>query len=256
MSIKKGIQMWSAHTLAERDLPGTIRKMAGLGYDGIEFAGYYDHPAAELKKALDDCGVVCCGSHIGLQIMQNDLQKTIDFSLELGCPYMIVPWLSEQYRTTADDWKRSGEMFNEFGAKIKKAGMTFAYHNHYYGLDMFDGVMGLDLLFSNTDPALVKMQVDVGNIEMRGTVKAVDFMRRYASACELVHVKDYPAPDTYKSCVIGEGAADFPAVITLGKELGVTWYTVEYEVEDDGDALVANIGRCLEGLRRAEKTSS
>jgi hypothetical protein len=92
-----GLQLYSVREDCKRDLPGTIAAVGKMGYDGVEFAGYYDRSAEDLRKMLDDNGLVCCGTHTGLDtLLEDNLAKTIEFNKTLGNKYLIVPGLPEK----------------------------------------------------------------------------------------------------------------------------------------------------------------
>lgn len=250
MAIKKGIQMFSVRHMAQKDLIGAIRQMAKIGYDGIEFAGYFGHSAAELRAVLKDCGVEAAGSHIGLDMLENHLSEVIDFSGELGEKYVICPFIPEEYRDTKDAWLHTAELFERIGETTSRAGIKLGYHNHNYSFFEFDGAFGIDLLYGNTLPEYVKMQLDVGNAEVTGKVKALDFMRKYADRCELLHIKDIAGVGDPTDTPVGDGVMDIPAIVRLGKKLNVAWYTVEYEGEQ-GDVL-GDVARSFAALEAAD----
>ena len=92
--IPLGLQLYSVRADCQKDLPGTIKTVADIGYDGVEFAGYYDYSAKDIRKLLDDNGLKCCGTHAQLDTLLGDnLPKTIEFNKIIGNKYLIVPWL-------------------------------------------------------------------------------------------------------------------------------------------------------------------
>ncbi|MCC7406594.1 MAG: hypothetical protein IT442_00885, partial [Phycisphaeraceae bacterium] len=97
LSMPVGIQLYSVRDACAKDLPGVLKRLAAMGYEGVEFAGYYNYPAADLKKMLDDLGLKCCGTHTGLSTLMGDkFQATVDFNRTLANPYLIVPGLSAE----------------------------------------------------------------------------------------------------------------------------------------------------------------
>ncbi|MCS7066416.1 MAG: hypothetical protein NZL85_09115, partial [Fimbriimonadales bacterium] len=87
MSIKVGVQLYSVRDDCQRDLPGTLQAVAQIGYAGVEFAGYYGYDAKTLRQMLDDNGLVCCGTHIGIdQLLGDNFERTVEFHQTLGCP--------------------------------------------------------------------------------------------------------------------------------------------------------------------------
>jgi sugar phosphate isomerase/epimerase len=101
-----------------------------MGYVGVEFAGYYDRSADQLRKMLDDNGLVCCGTHTGLDTLLGDkLQPTIEFNKTLGNKYLVVPSLPEKYTASRQAWLDTAKVFNELAEKVKPHGMLVGYHN-------------------------------------------------------------------------------------------------------------------------------
>ena len=108
------LQMYSVREECERDLPGTLKAVARMGYDGVEFAGYYGRAAQELRTMLDDLGLSVAGTHIGLDTLVGDpLAKTIEFNHVLGNRYLIVPWLPDEYRDSRAAWLKTAQQFND-----------------------------------------------------------------------------------------------------------------------------------------------
>src|ERR1700722_4601058 len=112
--IPVALQLYSVRDDCARDFPGTLQAVAKMGYDGVEFAGYYGHTAESLRKNLDDLGLRAAGAHVAIDLMLGDrLSETIEYHRTLGVPYLIVPWLGNSYRDSIDAWKRTAETMNE-----------------------------------------------------------------------------------------------------------------------------------------------
>ncbi|MEK6707112.1 MAG: hypothetical protein AABZ06_15145, partial [Bdellovibrionota bacterium] len=108
-----GLQLYSVREDCKGDLPGTIAAVGKMGYDGVEFAGYFDRSAEDLRKMLDDNGLVCCGTHTGLDtLLEDNLAKTIEFNKTLGNKYLIVPGLPEKNRSSHQAWLDTAKLFN------------------------------------------------------------------------------------------------------------------------------------------------
>jgi sugar phosphate isomerase/epimerase len=225
---KIGLQLYSIQELTQKDFLGTLRSVGEIGYDGVEFAGYFNTPAKVLKKALEEYGLLPAGSHVGIEQLQDRLDKEIDYSLQIGNNIIICPYLPEPMRDSADAYKRTGDLFNTIGDRCRKQGILFGYHNHEFEFEKFDGEYGLDLLVKNTEPGLVDIQLDTFWAEYCG-LKSVDFMRKYKERCSLLHIKDMKSNEEKVNTEIGKGIMDFKEIVDLGKELKVKWFTVEQE---------------------------
>src|SRR5213082_1497631 len=109
-----GLQLYSVRNECAKDLDGTVAAVAKMGYKAVEFAGYYGRDAAALRKLLDDVGLKCCGTHIGLDTLLGDnLPKTVEFNQTLGNKFLIVPSLSGKYTKSRQGWEEAADIFSE-----------------------------------------------------------------------------------------------------------------------------------------------
>lgn len=241
-----GLQLYSVRHECARDLDATVAKVAEMGYQGVEFAGYYGRTARELRGLLERNGLKCCGTHIGLDTLLGDeLQKTVDFNLELGNPYLIVPWLPEERWKTKETILQTAQIFNEIAGKLQPHGLRVGYHNHHFEFQKIGGETIWDLFFSNTDPSVI-MQFDTGN-GMMGGADPSEYIRRYPGRAVTVHVKEFSRSDP--AAYIGEGDIDWPAMFRLLSEVGGTqWYIIEYEHESK--PALESVARCLDNVKR------
>jgi len=225
--IPVGLQLYSVRSECAKDLPGTIAKVAAMGYQGVEFAGYYDYPAAELRKMLDDNGLVCCGTHTQWNTLQGDaLPATIEFNQVLGNPYLIVPWLDPNTHKTAQAWLDTAKAFNDVAAKLKPHGMYVGYHNHSHEFTPVDGQVPWDLFFGNTVQDVI-MQFDTGNA-MHGGGEALPYLKRYPGRAVTIHIKEYSTSNP--NALIGEGDIPWQELLTVCETIGGTkWYIIEEE---------------------------
>jgi len=225
--IQIGLQLYSVRKECEQDFPGTIAAVGKMGYQGVEFAGYYDYSAADIRKMLDDNGLKCCGTHTGLDTLLGDnLAATLEFNHVLGNKYLIVPWLDESYRSTKDEWLKTAELFNELAEKVKPHGMLVGYHNHHFEFEPIDNETPWEIFFDHTAPGVV-MQIDTGNM-MGGGGDPLAYLKKYPGRTKTIHLKEYSA--TNKKAILGEGDVNWQEVFTLCETVGGTeWYIVEEE---------------------------
>jgi sugar phosphate isomerase/epimerase len=225
---KIGLQLYSIRELAQNDFFGTIEKVGKIGYDGVEFAGFFDASSKELKKVLTDSGLEACGSHTGINLLMNNLEEVIEYNIEINNSYIICPSIPEKMGNSSDAWKRTADLFNEIGMRCKKNGIQFGYHNHWAEFQMFDGKYGFDILAQNTQPDLVCLEIDTYWVEYTG-LKSVDFIKKYPDRLPLLHIKDMKSFEEKKCTEIGKGVINFKEITSLGKNYGTIWYIVEQE---------------------------
>lgn len=223
-----GLQLYSIKELTAVDFIGTLEKVAKIGYEGVEFAGYFNTASKELKKALDGFGLKAAGSHIGVDEIKKDINGLIEYSLEINSPYIICPGLPEEMCNNKEAYKRTADLFNQVGQKCCEHGLKFGYHNHDFEFKKHDGEYGLDLLYKYTEPDNLFFELDTYWVEFSG-LKSVDFIEKYKERCAILHIKDMKSEIDKQNTEIGKGIMDFKAITAKGKQYGVNWYIVEQE---------------------------
>jgi len=243
------LQLYSVREDCARDLPGTLEAVAKMGYDGVEFAGYYEREAKELRQLCDDMGLKIISTHIGLDTLLGDeLKQTVEFHHILDCNFLIVPGLAESRRNSRSAWLETAKLFNEIAAKLEPEGMKTGYHNHSVEFAPMDGELPWDTFFGNTNPEVV-MQIDLGNA-LHGDADPVPFFERYPGRATLVHLKEYSS--TNDKALIGEGEVRWDDVFKICESVGGTeWYIVEQE--SYAFPPIECVDRCLQNLRKMGK---
>jgi sugar phosphate isomerase/epimerase len=216
-------QLYTVRDAMAKDVAGTLRAVAALGYDGVEFAGLYDTPAAELRALLDELGLRAHSAHIGLDLFEGDLDRTLETYAALGCQTLVVPWLAEGRR---GDYAALGAALNRIAERVGAAGMRLAYHNHDFELRADGGRTGLDTLLEITDPALVGFELDCGWAAKIGQ-DPLELMRKLAPRLWLLHVKDVTAGGEWTEA--GQGVVDYRSILAAAPDLGVEWLVVEHD---------------------------
>jgi sugar phosphate isomerase/epimerase len=242
--IPVGLQLYSVREQCAKDLPGTLAAVAKIGFKGVEFAGYHNRGAKELRKLLDDLGLVACGTHTPYaSVLPDKLAETIEFNRTIGNKFLIVP--SMQGRTK-QDWLDKAKLFNELADKVKAEGMFVGYHAHAHDFEKLEGETAWDLFFGNTKPEVV-MQLDTSNCASGGA-DPVAVLKKYPGRAKTIHIKAHGGGP---EAVIGEDKVDWPAVFAFCEGPGGTqWYVVEHESSQDP---IAAVGRCYAALKQMKK---
>jgi sugar phosphate isomerase/epimerase len=243
--IPVGLQLYSLREQCKTDLPGMLAAVSKIGYRGVEFAGYHGRSAKELRKLLDDNGLVACGTHTPYESVQGDkLKETVEFNRTIGNKFLIVPWMNET--KSKQEWLDRAKLFNDIADKVKPDGLWVGYHAHAHDFKQIDGVSAWDLFFGNTKPEVI-MQLDTSNC-CEGGADPVAVLKRYAGRARSIHLKAYGGgPDA----VIGEDKVAWKEVFAFCEGKGKTeWYVVEHESgKDPLDA----VKRSYEALRNLGK---
>ena len=242
--IPVGLQLYSVREQCAKDLPGTLKAVAKIGYKGVEFAGYHGRTAKELRQMMDDLGLVCCGTHTPYEsILAGKLKETVEFNQTLGNKYLIVPWMEGK---TKESWVEKAKLFNEVAAKVKADGMFVGYHAHAHDFDKFGEISAWDIFFGGTKAEVI-MQLDTSNCR-DGGADPVAVLKQYPGRAQTIHLK---ANGGGAEAVIGEDKVDWPAVFKFCEGAGATkWYIVEHESSKDPlDA----VKRCFTALQKMGK---
>ena len=264
---KVGVQLYTVRDLMKTDFAGTIAKVASTGYKEVEFAGYFDHSPQDVRSILDKNGLTAPSCHVSLDVVQNKWPETIEAAKTIGHSFIVCPWIDENMRNSADAWKKVVETFNKAGETSKKAGIQFAYHNHWWEFGpnaALGGKLTYDYLLASTDKNLVKMEMDLGWISVAGH-DPVAYFKQYPGRFPLVHVKDFKslpklAPDQIASfnagplehgdmTAPGSGIIDWKRIFSHSDEAGIKHYFLEHDSPQDPWATLTDGYKYLSTIR-------
>lgn len=242
--IPVGVQLYSVRDQCAKDLPGTLTAIAKIGYKGVEFAGYHGRSAKELRKMLDDLGLVACGTHTPYDsVLPDKLAQTVEFNRTIGNNFLIVPWMEGK---TKQQWLDKAKQFNELADKVKADGMWVGYHAHAHDFEKFDGESAWDLFFGTTKPEVI-MQLDTSNCR-DGGADPVAVLKKYPRRAKTIHIK---ANGGGPEAVYGEDKVDWKSVFAFCEtEGGTKWYVVEHESSKDP---IDAVTRCFKALKEMGK---
>ena len=238
---KIGLQLYTVRDLMKQDFDGTLSKVAAVGYKEVEFAGYFDHSPKDVRAAVDRHGLTAPSAHIDYKNLGDKFPEVIEAAKVVGHEYLVNPWIDEEIRKRPDGWKQAAETFNRAGESCKKAGIQFAYHNHWFEFLPVNGKLPYDLLLTECDPNLVKMELDLCWITLGGQ-DPLRYFDRYPGRFPLVHVKDVKrippvtaggAQDFGSSMKdmteVGSGIIDWKKIFAQSDKAGIKHYFVEHD---------------------------
>jgi sugar phosphate isomerase/epimerase len=238
-----GLQLYTVRDQMKSDFEGTIAQVAKIGYKEVEFAGYFGHAPKDVRAMLDRDGLTSPSEHVGYDIVENKWPETLEEAHVVGQKFIVCPWIDEKQRN-ADGWKRAAELFNKAGEASQKAGIQFAYHNHAFEFEPSEGLGGkmpYDFLLAETDPKLVKMEMDLCWITVGGQ-DPVKYFEKYPGRFPMVHVKDYVKDPNVTSsyagatgsaefkgrlAAVGQGTIDWKRIFAASGKGGIQHYFVE-----------------------------
>lgn len=249
LGVPPGIQLYTVAADLEKDVPGTLGALSKIGYKNVETAGFARLSAKEFRKALDSTGLRCPSCH--LRFSTADPSPLFDDAHAVGAQFAVssiliaeppssprADFMKALSALTLDDFKRTAELANQIGAKAKQADLQYAYHNHNFEFkDQGNGRIGYDVLLSETDPDLVKFEIDCGWMTVAGK-NPLDYFKRYPSRFRMIHVKDFlPGPKTMTpfgpdrpmGTELGKGYIDYRPIFAAARQAGIEYYFSEQE---------------------------
>jgi sugar phosphate isomerase/epimerase len=236
-----GVQLYTVRKQMRHDFEGTLAKVAAIGYKEVEFAGYFHRSPRDVRAILDRLGLVSPAPHVAYDTLGEKWSAQIESAKILGQSYIVCPWIPEKIRKRRDGWQRAAETFNRAGEASKKAGIQFAYHNHWFEFLPVNGKLPYDVLLEACDPNLVKMELDLCWITLGGG-DPLKYFDRYPGRFPLVHVKDMKklpavsasgAQDFGNSLKdmteAGSGIIDWKRIFAQSERAGIKHYIVEHD---------------------------
>lgn len=246
------VQLWSIKDDVAADFKGTMKKLAAMGFQGVEFAGNFG-PYAEdpegLKKFLDSLGLKASGAHVGFdKLSAENLEKTVAFYKAIDCHYLIIPM--DQRAFTAEGAKEVAADLEAVQAKLKPHGMHTGYHNHKPEMLGEAGKTPWDVIGTSTSAEVI-LQQDVGWTEVAGK-DPIDFVKAYPGRTLTTHYKAAaPEEGNTENAIIGQDTTDWKALITANRTIGGTlWLVVEQEVYPEGMTPMQSVEASLKGLQK------
>jgi sugar phosphate isomerase/epimerase len=234
-----GCQTYPVRDALGKDIPGTLKQLAKIGYKTIEmcsppgyerggYAPFLKYKASELRGIIKDAGLSCESCHYNIGELRNNLEERIAFAKELGLKQMILASLGMRREATMSDWMKGCDDLNKIGEQTLKAGLQTGFHNHAGEFEKIDGVLIYDQMLGKLDPKLVKMQFQVSVINMG--FAAADYMNKYPGRFISLHLQDWSTAEK-KQVPVGKGIVEWQKLFAAAKKGGVKNYFVELPME-------------------------
>jgi sugar phosphate isomerase/epimerase len=248
-----GLQLYSLRNYLPKDVPGTLARIRGMGFEEIEGGDTYHLGLDGFKAAVARAGLVLVSEHHGYEQWRDDSAGVLKQATALGARYVGCPWIPHGDRFTREDCLRAAADFNKWGKATKEAGLRFFYHTHGYEFEPSPEGTLLDTLLEETDPALVSLEADVFWVK-RGGGDPVALFERYPGRIPLTHLKDMvkgletdkptgKAPED-ADVILGTGQIDFDALLKAANKAGVE----RHFIEDESSKPLTQIPESLEYL--------
>lgn len=255
MDVQLAYQIYSAREEAEKDLLLVLKELKNIGYDGVEFAGFYGHSADEVLAFLNQAGLRALSSHVPFDAIKSDPEGTIAYHKKIGCAFIAVPYLDDATRPGAKGFAATIREICAFGKMCKEAGITLLYHNHDFEFIEISGQYGLDFLYDAVPAEYLQTELDTCWVNIAGEDPSA-FIRKYAGRCPVIHLKDFVGSrqglealyaliqengmddievkaskieNAFDFRPVGHGVQDIPSIIKAGLESGAKWFVIEQD---------------------------
>ncbi|MGM9637845.1 MAG: sugar phosphate isomerase/epimerase family protein [Eubacteriales bacterium] len=248
---KVGLQLYSVRDEMEKDFFGTLKAVKEIGYDYVEFAGYFGHTAKEVRSMLDELGLVCISVHQGPDLFMEQGQEAVDYLTTIGAKYCAIPWYGiENYRDGR--FESTIEMFKKVSDLLAKSGIRLTYHNHDFEFQMMDGKPILEQIYAAMGDK-IEGEVDTCWVRYAG-VDPCEFLRKYIGKMKTLHLKDFVCKkmaqgpvyaliddsgktsepvskedNGFRFVPVGQGLQDFPAILAAAEDVGIDYVIVEQD---------------------------
>lgn len=218
--MKVALQVYSVRDVINKEnFYDVLKQIKDMGYDGVEFAGLYEHDPKEIKKFLDEIGLEAVSSHVGYDALTTNLDKEIETAKTLGQTYLVCPGASGKSKA---DWEAVAAKFTEISKKCAENGLKFGYHNHAHEFEKFDGEYALDILYANCTN--IVCEIDTYWVK-KGNEDPVSYTKKYADRMPIIHAKDLD--ETGKDMEVGTGCIEFKKIFSNLPKL--EWIIIEQE---------------------------
>lgn len=228
-----GLQLYTVRDALGKDFAGTLRQVAGFGYQEVElYDALYERNAREMRRALDRAGLAAPGGHFAFERLERDLERVIADAKALGHRFVIVPSIDDA-RRTPEGYADLAARFTRIGRALRQRGLRLGYHNHEYDVRPLEGGRsGLEILLDETPPGVFVYELDL-YWARAGGADIPSLFRRYRGRFRLVHVKDMAADGSQTD--VGAGTTDWAAILKAARRAGVRHWFIE--IDDSKDPL-------------------
>ena len=247
MSFPVALQVYSVRNDAAANLYATLKEIKKMGYDGVEFAGLYNHKPEEIRDMCADIGLVPISAHVPYRDMVADPEGVLSQYATIGCKYVAVPYLVSEDRPGTEKFPEVVKNVAMLGAVANKLGMTLLYHNHDFEFMKLDGKYALDILYDEVSADLLQTELDMCWVNVGGENPA-EYLLKYTGRSPVVHLKDFygeksddmyeligiekkapTRPANFEFRPVGSGKQDFPAILKAAEQAGSSWVVVEQD---------------------------
>ncbi len=260
---KIGLQLYSVRDEMEKDVKATLQKVKDMGYDYVEFAGYFGYSAEDLRAMLDEIGLTAISVHQKVDLYLEKGQEAADYMKTLGVKYSAVPWYDKSKLAGTDGWDNTVKEFATVAKLLSDNGIQMCYHNHEFEFDTFEGKYLLDILYEVFGKGEIDPELDLCWVHYAG-LNPAEYLVKYADRMGIIHFKDFVCKNLgggpvyalvdndgkpqggksreetgFEFRPLGEGLQNFPAILEALEKTNVEYIIVEQDQSYDTPSLEA-----------------
>ena len=248
---KVGLQLYSVRDEMEKDMDATLKAVKEMGYDYVEFAGYFGKTAEEVKALLDKYGLKAISVHQATDLFEKEGKAAVDFLNTIGVEYSAIPWYDKN--ELYNNWDETVKKFEEVSKLLKAGGIQLMYHNHDFEFVKIDGEYVLDKLYRTLDAETIMPEIDTCWVHYAG-VNPAEYVKKYAGRIKVLHLKDFVCKklgggpvyalidedgneiknaskedNGFKFTPVGSGIQNWNEILTAADEAGIEYVIVEQD---------------------------
>ena len=258
---KVGLQLYSVRDAMEKDMDATLKAVKEMGYDYVEFAGYFDKTAEEVRAMLDKYGLECISVHQAIGIFEEEGKPAVDYLNTIGAKYCAIPWYEvDEY---FNNWDGTMKKFAEVSALLKEGNIQLMYHNHDFEFKKIDDEFILDKMYNTLSTDVLMPQLDTCWVQYAGN-NPVEYIKKYSGKMKVLHLKDFVCEKLgggpvyalidedgneiktndreasgFKFKPVGSGIQDWPSILAAADDAGIEYVIVEQDQSYETDSLDA-----------------
>ncbi len=256
---KVGVQLYSVRDFMEKDFYGTLKAIKEAGYDYVEFAGYFEKSAEEVRAILDELGLTCISVHQNPDLFIKKGKEAVDYLNVIGAKYCAIPWYTVD--TLKNDFDNTIEMFKKVSDLLAEGGVRLTYHNHDFEFQKIGDEYILDKIYASMD-GKIEGEVDTCWVHYAG-LNPAQYILKYKGQMKTLHLKDFDCENLasgpvyalidengvakggskkdngFKFKPLGQGRQNFAEILAAAEEVGIDYVIVEQDQSYEQSSLEA-----------------
>lgn len=219
-----GMHLYTMREVLAEDYPGTLKRLAGIGYRTLGVSGRFDHSAEEIRSFADDAGLTIVLEHVGYPRMADNWAGALTDVQKLGAQWIVVPSIPPELRSV-EGFREAATAFTEAGKAARDAGLKLLFHNHGHDFAQVDGQILFDILL-DVDPELLGFEFDL-YWAVEGGQDPAKYFQEHPGRFPALHVKDMAEDGSWED--VGAGELDFAGMFAYAADGGVEQWLVEHD---------------------------